>query len=193
MGEEDLDDVNWSCDEDMKPESWEEMLESRAGACWGSVELRYRWRGWWWWKRWCEEEEEEEEEGEWEWEPLDPLESLLLTLFRLLWKGKEWWLRGGPEEREVWQGQGGGIKRTQRHGLKKGGWIRKNKRNKKREGMKAGDWGETGWETINTAHQDAAGSDWGQCSQNNKPTWEAWNHNDHNYRQEIAGFLAFWE
>lgn len=23
----------------MKPESWEEMLERRAGACWGSVEL----------------------------------------------------------------------------------------------------------------------------------------------------------
>lgn len=90
MGDDDLDDVYWSCEEDMKPESWEEMLERRAGACWGSVELRYRWQGWWWWKRWCEEEEEEEEEGEWEWEPLDPLESLLLTLFRLLWKGTEW-------------------------------------------------------------------------------------------------------
>lgn len=40
IGEDDLD---WSCDEDTKPESWEEMLESRGGACWGSVELRYRW------------------------------------------------------------------------------------------------------------------------------------------------------
>lgn len=35
--------------------------------------------------------------------------------------------------------------------------------------MKAEDWGggdveETGRETINTAHQDAAGSDWGQSS-----------------------------
>lgn len=45
IGEDDLDDVYWSCDEEMKPESWEEMLERRAGACWGSVELRYRWRG----------------------------------------------------------------------------------------------------------------------------------------------------
>lgn len=103
MGEDDLDDAYWSCEEDMKPESWEEMLESRAGACWGSVELRYRWRAWWWWKRWCEEEEEEEEEGEWEWEPLDPLESLLLTLFRLLWKGKGWEMRRWPEGGEVWQ------------------------------------------------------------------------------------------
>lgn len=84
MGEDDLDVMYWSCDEEMNPESWEDMLESRAGVCCGSVELRYRWRGWWWWKRWFEEEEEEEEEGEWEWEPLDPLESLLLTLFRLL-------------------------------------------------------------------------------------------------------------
>lgn len=39
IGEDDLDDVYWSCDEEMKPESWEEMLERRAGACWGSVEL----------------------------------------------------------------------------------------------------------------------------------------------------------
>lgn len=62
IGEDDLDDMFWSCDEEMKPESWEEMLESRAGACWGNVELRYRWRGWW--NRWWEEEEEEEEEGE---------------------------------------------------------------------------------------------------------------------------------
>lgn len=45
IGDDDLDDVYWSCDEEMKPESWEEMLESRAGACCGSVELRYRWRG----------------------------------------------------------------------------------------------------------------------------------------------------
>lgn len=36
--------------------------------------------------------------------------------------------------------------------------------------MKAGDWGETGWETINTAHQDAAGSDQIQSKQQNKPT-----------------------
>lgn len=39
MGEDDLDEAHWSCDEDMKPESWEEMLESRIGACWGSAEL----------------------------------------------------------------------------------------------------------------------------------------------------------
>lgn len=44
MGDDDLDDAYWSCDEEIKPESWEEMLESRAGVCWGRVELRYRWR-----------------------------------------------------------------------------------------------------------------------------------------------------
>lgn len=37
IGEGDLD---WKASCEMKPESWEEMLERRAGACWGSVELR---------------------------------------------------------------------------------------------------------------------------------------------------------
>lgn len=45
IGDEDLYDEYWSCDEEMKPESWEEMLASRAGVCCGSVELRYRWQG----------------------------------------------------------------------------------------------------------------------------------------------------
>lgn len=45
IGEDDLEEAFWSCDEEMKPESWEEMLESRAGACRGNVELRYRWQG----------------------------------------------------------------------------------------------------------------------------------------------------
>jgi len=129
MGEDDLDNVYWSCDEEMKPESWEEMLESRTGACWGSVELRYRWRGWWWWKRWCEEEEEEEEEGEWEWEPLDPLESLLLTLFRLLWKGKQWWLRGGPEKC-------GSDRRGKENQVHPKTWIEEGRLNKKDKGNK---------------------------------------------------------
>lgn len=40
MGEDDLEEVYWSCDDDVKPESCEEMLERRAGVCWGSVELR---------------------------------------------------------------------------------------------------------------------------------------------------------
>lgn len=42
IGEDDLYKEYWSCDEEMKPESWEEMLESRAGVCWGRVELRNR-------------------------------------------------------------------------------------------------------------------------------------------------------
>lgn len=122
MGEDDLDEAHCSCDEDMKPESWEEMLESRIGACWGSAELRYRWRLWWL-KRWCEEEEEEEE-GEWEWEPLDPLESLLLTLFRLLWKGvrNEEMTKGG---RLTVTGRMKEIKHGQRYRQKKDGWHKR--------------------------------------------------------------------
>lgn len=75
MGEGDLD---WKASCEMKPESWEETEERRAGVCWGSTE----------------EDEEEEvrkrkwEVGEWQWEPLER-ESLLFTLFRLLWDGGE--------------------------------------------------------------------------------------------------------
>lgn len=43
-----------------------------------------------------------------------------------------------------------------------GGRLEKEELKGTKEGMKAKDWGnveETWWETINTAHQDAAGSD----------------------------------
>lgn len=70
MGDGDLD---WKASWEMKPESWDETEERRAGVCWGSTE---------------EEEEEEArkrkwEVGEWQCEPLER-ESLLFTLFRLL-------------------------------------------------------------------------------------------------------------
>lgn len=39
MGEGDLD---WKASWDMKPESWEETLDSLTGACWARLELRYR-------------------------------------------------------------------------------------------------------------------------------------------------------
>lgn len=57
----------------MKPESWEETEERRAGVCCGSTD---------------DEDDDEArkrkwEVGEWQWEPLER-ESLLLTLFRLL-------------------------------------------------------------------------------------------------------------
>lgn len=73
MGEGDLD---WKASWEMKPESWDETEERRAGVCWGSTE---------------EDEEEEArkrkwEVGEWQCEPLER-ESLLFTLFRLLQEG----------------------------------------------------------------------------------------------------------
>lgn len=64
--------MDWKASWDMKPESWDDTEERRAGVCWGSTE---------------EEEEEARyrkwEVGEWQCEPLER-ESLLLTLFRLL-------------------------------------------------------------------------------------------------------------
>lgn len=73
MGEGDLD---WKASWEMKPESWDETEERRAGVCWGSTE---------------EDEEDEAlkrkwEVGEWQCEPLER-ESLLFTLFRLLQEG----------------------------------------------------------------------------------------------------------
>lgn len=68
--------MDWKASCEMKPESWEETEERRAGVCWGSTE----------------EDEEDEvrkrkwEVGEWQREPLER-ESLLFTLFRLLWDG----------------------------------------------------------------------------------------------------------
>jgi hypothetical protein len=37
MGEGDLD---WKASWDMNPESWEDTLDSRTGACWARLELR---------------------------------------------------------------------------------------------------------------------------------------------------------
>lgn len=65
--------MDWKASCEMKPESWEETEDRRAGVCCGSTD---------------DEDEDEArkrkwEVGEWQWEPLER-ESLLLTLFRLL-------------------------------------------------------------------------------------------------------------
>lgn len=39
MGDGDLD---WKASWDMNPESWEDTLDSRTGACWARLELRQR-------------------------------------------------------------------------------------------------------------------------------------------------------
>lgn len=63
--------MDWKASCEMKPESWEETEERRAGVCCGSTEDDDEARK----RKW--------EVGEWQWEPLER-ESLLLTLFRLL-------------------------------------------------------------------------------------------------------------
>lgn len=89
-------------------------------------------------------------------------------------------MRRWPEEGEVWW-----LQVAWRESSAPKDMDRRRKLEEMKEDW-GGMWRRQGRETINTAHQDAAGSDSGQPSQNNniKPKY------DNKQRQKI-GFYAF--